>query len=270
MDKNVFYAVGDLAKKMDVSVRTLQYYDKEGLLIPSGRTEGGRRLYSQKDMVKLHQILSMKYLGFSLEEIKNDLFSLDTAHDVYALLGRQKIAVQNQIADLNKALNAIDVLRQEIVDMKEVSFEKYADIIAFLRVKDYGYWWSSGMFQHDSSKPIKEKIMKNVADDPNFSLRLYKEFSIITDKMHLLVMQGESPTGEKGQQVAAELWAMIMEFSGGDINMIPKLMKFNEHKEGWPEDIKAKQLAIDTFMGEALGFYLKKQSIYLPETEVQE
>lgn len=270
MDKSVFYTVGDLAKKMDISVRTLQYYDKEGLLIPSGRTEGGRRLYSQKDMVKLHQILSMKYLGFSLEEIKNDLFSLDTPDEVYALLGRQKIAIQNQIADLHKALNAVDVLRQEIVDMNEVSFEKYADIITFLRVKDYGYWWNSGMFQHDSSNPLKEKIMENAGDDPNFSLRLYKEFNAIADKMYFLVKQGESPIGEKGQQAATELWAMIMEFSGGDMSMVPKLMIFNEHKEDWPEEIKTKQLAIDTFMGEALDYYLKCQSIYLTKTETQE
>ena len=55
-----YMTVGQAAKKMGVTVRTLQYYDREGLLPPSGESEGGRRLYTDKDLIKLHQILSMK------------------------------------------------------------------------------------------------------------------------------------------------------------------------------------------------------------------
>jgi DNA-binding transcriptional MerR regulator len=73
-----FMTVGELAKKMGTTVRTLQYYDKEGLLSPTTESEGGRRLYTHKDMIKLHQILSLKSLGFSLDDIKNKLISLDT------------------------------------------------------------------------------------------------------------------------------------------------------------------------------------------------
>ena len=50
-----FVTVGEVAKKMSVTVRTLQYYDKEGLLSPSAESEGGRRLYTDKDLVTLHQ-----------------------------------------------------------------------------------------------------------------------------------------------------------------------------------------------------------------------
>ena len=74
--------VGEVAKKMDVTVRTLQYYDREGLLSPSCVSEGGRRLYTDRDIVKLHQILSLKHLGFSLDDIKNRLISLDTPAEI--------------------------------------------------------------------------------------------------------------------------------------------------------------------------------------------
>lgn len=57
---NNFMTIGEVAKKMGVTVRTLQYYDKEGLLSPSKQSEGGRRLYSNKDLIMLHQILSLK------------------------------------------------------------------------------------------------------------------------------------------------------------------------------------------------------------------
>ena len=77
-----YMTVGEVAKKMDVTVRTLQYYDREGLLSPSCVSEGGRRLYTDRDIVKLHQILSLKHLGFSLDDIKNRLISLDTPAEI--------------------------------------------------------------------------------------------------------------------------------------------------------------------------------------------
>lgn len=72
-----FLTVGQVAKKMGVTVRTLQYYDRVGVLSPSAESEGGRRLYTEKDFIRLHQILSLKSLGFSLEDIKQRLPSLE-------------------------------------------------------------------------------------------------------------------------------------------------------------------------------------------------
>ena len=77
-----FMTVGEAAEKTGVTVRTLQYYDREGLLSPSAESEGGRRLYTDKDLVMLHQIISLKSLGFSLNDIKHRLISLETPADV--------------------------------------------------------------------------------------------------------------------------------------------------------------------------------------------
>lgn len=74
-----FMTVGEVAKKMGVTVRTLQYYDKEGLLSPSAESEGGRRLYTDKDLVMLHQIISLKSLGFSLDDIKERLMPISSS-----------------------------------------------------------------------------------------------------------------------------------------------------------------------------------------------
>ena len=86
-----YMTVGEVAKKMDVTVRTLQHYDREGLLSPSAISEGGRRLYTDKDIVKLHQILSLKHLGFSLDDIKNRLIPLDTPNEIATVLEQQEI-----------------------------------------------------------------------------------------------------------------------------------------------------------------------------------
>ncbi|GIP07335.1 hypothetical protein J28TS4_57420 [Paenibacillus lautus] len=67
------WKVGDLAKLTGLTVRTLRFYDQIGLFSPSGQTESGHRLYNESDLSRLHQILSLKELGLSLDEIKSAL-----------------------------------------------------------------------------------------------------------------------------------------------------------------------------------------------------
>ncbi len=66
-----FYTSGQFAKMAHISVRTVRYYDKQNILKPSVVKDTGSRLYTDEDFVRLQQILLLKYLGFSLEEIRN-------------------------------------------------------------------------------------------------------------------------------------------------------------------------------------------------------
>ena len=134
-----FMTVGDVAKKMGVTVRTLQYYDKEGLLSPSKQTEGGRRLYSDKDLIMLHQILSLKSLGFTLNDIKERLIKLETPNDVASVLSEQANDIRNKIKYLQDSLTAIEQLKEEVLQMNTVNFKKYADIIVNLQMKNEFY-----------------------------------------------------------------------------------------------------------------------------------
>ena len=135
-----YMTVGEVAKKMDITVRTLQHYDKEGLLSPSAMSEGGRRLYTDKDIVKLHQILSLKHLGFSLGDIKNRLIPLDTPAEIAAILAKQAASVKQKIDFLSESLRELEVLREEVLQMQSVDFKKYADIIVNLKMKNDYYW----------------------------------------------------------------------------------------------------------------------------------
>ncbi|NOU78275.1 MerR family transcriptional regulator [Paenibacillus sp. LMG 31459] len=67
------WKVGELAKLTGLTVRTLRFYDQTGLFSPSGRTDSGHRLYNEADLSQLQQIVSLKELGLSLEEIKSIL-----------------------------------------------------------------------------------------------------------------------------------------------------------------------------------------------------
>lgn len=67
------YSTGELAKAAGVTVRTVQYYDKRGILLPSQLTEGGRRIYTESDLERLKIICFLRDLDFSIEQIKRVL-----------------------------------------------------------------------------------------------------------------------------------------------------------------------------------------------------
>src|SRR5580704_9922801 len=63
------YRAGQFADRAGVTVRTLHHYDRLGLLTPSGRSEAGYRLYAESDLVRLEQIVTLKFIGFPLKQI---------------------------------------------------------------------------------------------------------------------------------------------------------------------------------------------------------
>lgn len=254
MQTKQMMTVGELAEKMGTTVRTLQFYDKEGLLKPSGHSEGGRRLYTNKDMVKLHQILSMKYLGFSLEDIKSRLISLDTPEQVATILREQSTNIREKIANLTEALLAIQVLQEEIKHMNKVDFNKYAEIIELLRRKNEHYWVIK-FFDDRTLAHIKKRFTEKSANE------LITKWQSLCDEIAVLKSRGETPESVKGQKIAEEWWSMVMEFTGGDMQILAELMKFNESKESWSESWKEKQIMADEFIGKALMVYLQKQGV---------
>lgn len=99
MNQDGYYTSGEFAKKANVTIRTIRYYDKQGILKPSKVNEAGYRLYTDEDFGRLQKILSLKYLGFSLEEIVAMTIN-DEVEDIARSLDMQKELIQKRIRHL--------------------------------------------------------------------------------------------------------------------------------------------------------------------------
>jgi DNA-binding transcriptional MerR regulator len=101
------YQVKDAARLSGVSIRTLHHYDSIGLLVPSGRTTVGYRLYTDDDLLRLQQILIGREFGMSLEEIRQ---SLDNPRlDRKTVLLNQKERLRERARETEAMIRAIDV-----------------------------------------------------------------------------------------------------------------------------------------------------------------
>jgi DNA-binding transcriptional MerR regulator len=248
-----FMTVGEVAKKMNTTVRTLQYYDKEGILSPSSESEGGRRLYTDRDIIKLHQIQSMKYIGFSLADIKDRLISLDTPSEVADTLAGQAAAIREKIDSLSEALEAVEKLREETLKMKTVDWKKYADIIMFLQNGADEYIW---LVRSLDSK-VLEHGWSNF--DEEGSKHIISTWDRLCEEIAKLKKSGAAPESEQGQAIAKEWWDMVLDFTGGDMSLLPKLMQFAGNLDNWDEKWKAKMTQAEDFIGKALEVYFMRE-----------
>lgn len=116
---SVMMHIGEMAQRTGLSHRTMRHYEEVGLVQPSGRSEGGFRLYTEDDLERLLLIRRMKPLGYSIEEMKELLTTVDTLRrspeDADARAGlaeliaqtrerRTKLARQLEMADEFSAL----------------------------------------------------------------------------------------------------------------------------------------------------------------------
>ena len=248
-----YMTVGEVAKKMGTTVRTLQYYDKEGLLSPSAESEGGRRLYTDKDLVILHQILSLKSLGFSLNDIKQRLISLETPTDVATALTEQADSIREKIEQLTDSLTAIEQLKTEVLQMRTVNFKKYADIIVNLQIKNDSYYLIK-RFDDDMLDHIRNQF------DRESGLDFMDRFNCLSDEIVQLQKENVLPESEKCQQVVKEYWGLIMEFTNGDMSMLPKLMEIGNidtATNAWEE----RQKIVNDYLEPALQVYFSKLGV---------
>ncbi|HCL4437595.1 MerR family transcriptional regulator [Clostridium botulinum] len=126
------FTTGEFAKKAGVTIRTLRYYDKIGLLVPSSHNELGHRLYSKEDFGKLQKILTLKFIGLSLEDIAN-IMKYDLNHkDFKKSLEIQKEIMKKKIKHIQSIIKAIDEAADTIDFNKEMDWDKFINIISVI------------------------------------------------------------------------------------------------------------------------------------------
>lgn len=111
--------VGALAGATGLTVRTLHYYDEIGLLSPSARTGAGHRLYSTQDVQRLYRVVTLRQLGFQLDEIGAALD--DSRWDLFATL------IQH-LARIDHRLGIEHRLRNRLAAMSDTLSRKHVDI----------------------------------------------------------------------------------------------------------------------------------------------
>ena len=152
-DEKLFQA-REFADLTGVTVRALHHYDRLGLLKPSRYTRAGYRLYRETDFARLEQIVTLKFIGFSLKEIKNILNH--SSFDLATALQHQREAIQEKRSRLELAIQAIQRAEYVIATSKESGWEAFAKIIEVINMQ-HDMDWSKKYYSPEAQQEIEKR-----------------------------------------------------------------------------------------------------------------
>lgn len=154
-----YYSSGDFAKKAHITKKTIRYYDEHNILKPSYVNENGARFYNDEDFARLQQILFLKYLGFSLDDIK-------------------EMTLKNTDSDfMSESLHMQMGLVDERIEQMELMRQALDDAAKIIDRGEHVDW--SHMLELVNVNEMEQKLKKQYRDASNISARisLHKKYS---------------------------------------------------------------------------------------------
>jgi MerR family transcriptional regulator, thiopeptide resistance regulator len=190
--------VSQVSKLSKVSVRTLHHYDDLGLLRPSARSEAGYRLYEERDLVRLQQILFYRGLEFSLDEIKEILSN--PSFDLRAALFSQRHLLEEKIMRLTAILGAVDKNIQQLEEGHHMSKEEMFEIFEGFNPEEYEEEVAQRWCEAEAYKESKKRAAKYNKQDWQ---AIKEEAAAIGEKLAALLDAG-APADSVAAMNAAE------------------------------------------------------------------
>ena len=200
--------VGELARRTRLTIRTLHHYDEIGLLRPSLHTESGHRLYTAGDVARLQQVLSLRQLGFSLEEIRDCLdrpgFSPLEVIRLHVARLREQIELQRGLCERLEALVA-----GYFASGGEVSAEDFLQTIEVMSMIESYY-------TPEQMESFRKRSAEAAAAGVDLAQQGTAAWQELLAELKVEMDSGTDPADPKVQALEKRRQALVNAFSGGD------------------------------------------------------
>ena len=199
MGSRRLHTVGEVATLAGVTVRTLHHYDRIGLLVPSGRSESGYRLYAYGDLERLREIRLLRELGFSLEAIGG---LLDVAaHDKRSALKAQRELLVERLERTEKIIRGVDRALNAIEEGQEMD-EK--EMFEGLEEFDHTRYEAEVERRWGDSEAYKESKRRTSRYGKADWARIRKEGDAVVARLAELSARGAQADGREAMDLAEE------------------------------------------------------------------
>ncbi|MGE3801589.1 MAG: MerR family transcriptional regulator [Candidatus Kapaibacterium sp.] len=209
--------IGRLAEQTGLSIRTLHWYDEIGLLKPTERTESGHRIYSREDVARLQQILSLRDLGFALEEIAECLD--DRLFDHYTVVRMHRIRLQRDLERTRQLCERLERLEHQLEQGDVVSSEEFIQTIESIIMTEKYYTKEQQEYLKNRYEEVGEERIQQVQ----------KEWEELIAAARSEMEKGSDPMSQPVLEIARKWNALVDEFTGGNPGVTASLKQmYNE------------------------------------------
>ncbi len=241
--ENRLYRTGTFAGLARVSVRTLRYYDRVGLLTPSETSLSGHRLYSDDDLIVLQKILAMKLLGFTLAEIKSWLTVVPM--ELPEALAQQKAMLEDRRDQLDRTIRAIADVEAKAKAGKW-DWDSLLRVIEVIQMQE-DKEWAKKYLTDEQIAAMKDISSRSCTPDVTAKLearqwtaedqeRVSRGWADVYAEAARLAALGASVEGDEAQAMASRYDALIREFTQGDPQIEASLFKFYAEARDLPAE----------------------------------
>jgi DNA-binding transcriptional MerR regulator len=261
-DNEKQFSVGEIAHATGLTVRTLQHYDNIGLLPVSGRTEGGRRYYMEKDLLKLEQIVLYKSIGIPLEVIKEKLTDTQSLQTVQKTLEEQLVLLVKKTDAIHLAMSVVESTLKVVNTGSYPPWEMLANLIRLVDGSSL-IDWTNFTFDENLLNILKEHGVGNTLTSATDIYHRMRQMMVTAITLHETCQKPEDP---EAQSLAKGWLEMIMSLTDGNETTIAAFANTNENREAWPESDRKLFEAAEPFLEAALGIYIASNNIEIPNS----
>jgi DNA-binding transcriptional MerR regulator len=222
------------AELSKVTVRTLHHYDRINLLKPKHYDRNGFRLYGETEFARLQQITTLKFIGFSLNQIKEIL--KDKEFDLAETLALQRKILQAQRERLNLVLEAIGRAERVFNENGATDWESFNQIIEVINMEQ-NMDWTKKYYSESAQAKIEER--KSLWS-PKLQERVTRDWNELTRDIETAIADGVNPSDKRAQALAARWKGLIEEFTGGDKEIQEGLNRMYADQSSWQDKVSWK------------------------------
>jgi DNA-binding transcriptional MerR regulator len=239
----------EFATAAGVTVRTLHVYDRLGLLPPAARTDSGYRLYGDAELERLEQILALRFVGFSLEHIK-ELLQGPKWPLIVALRMQREIIAQRR-RNLDAAMEAIEQAESALAAGDPVDrWKMLRDVIEALKVEN-DYNWTKNYYNEaaqDKLEQMRKNTPKEVIEQGQ------RDWASLIADVEEAASRGEDVDSAHAKTLVERWRGLVGQFTKGDPDLHQGLNKLWSDRTHWPADFKRPWSdAADAWIKRAMG-----------------
>ncbi|MGX8792946.1 MerR family transcriptional regulator [Oceanobacillus sp. M60] len=241
------YTIGEFGAKTGFSTRTLRFYEELGILYPSKRNESGHRLYGLEELAALQRIQSLKFIGYSLQEIKEllDKEEITLENFVDSVPVQRKVLVHKR-EELNRAIAAIDHVQALLDDDFPLDWTVLTSLLHGMEFEEEQKAWMKEHFP-DNFASLFTDIPKKKRE------KLDREWLSILAEVKRLMRENVPPHAPEAQQVFLNINDLFMRIVPEDV--------ITENIDKWEEQLESAEA--DDFV--APTFWSKEEEAYMEE-----
>jgi len=241
------WKVGEIAKETGVTVRTLHHYEEIDLLKPSSRSESGHRVYSESDLEKLQQILSLKQLGFPLEEIGKLLTG--KTYSPLQIVRMHQSRVQQEREELGKLYDQLSALERTLATNGQPSVRELFKTIEVITMHD----------KYFTKEQLTELKQKREAFGESKMEEYQQKWPLLMDQVRSAMNADTDPFSPEIQKLAKEWNTLVQAFTGGNAKIEVQLASMYRNESSMRE-----KFGLDPQMWEyvakMMGFFHKTRT----------